>query len=202
MSSKSACTLWLPSSGSHVYRWLWLSMVWIRSGERGCHTTRAAPAWYSLRRTWQLPILCTPPCSAVTRLCSARLKNAHNLGVPAVTFSRSLCFDPCTLLISTARLFPLYSAIARFNVGGQSSIFRVEVNFWSQSRGQGFRDFLLLLLLQQSEINSMYKKVSQQLSAAQSGGQMDSRGQRYKHPTAALRFWLLHCFIWFVTTIR
>lgn len=79
-----------------------------------------------------------PTLFAVTRPCSARLKMPHNLGVPAVTFSRSLCFDPCTLLISTARLFPLYSVIARLNVGGQSSIFRVEVNFWSQSRGQGF----------------------------------------------------------------
>lgn len=153
-------------------------MVWIRSGERGCHTTLAAPAWYSLRRTWQLPILCTPPRSAVTRLGSARLKMPHNLGVPAVTFSPSLCFDPCTLFISTARLFPLYSVIARFNVGGQSSIFRVEVNFWSQSRGQGFRD----LLLQQSEINSMYKKVSQQLSAAQSGGRRTAEGRGTNTP--------------------
>lgn len=177
MSSKSVCTLWLPSSGSHIYRWLWLSMVWIRSGERGCHTTLAAPAWYSLR-TWRFPFLCTPPCLAVTRICSARLKNAHNLGVPAATFSGFLCFDPGTLLISTAGLFPLYSVIARFNVGGQSSIFRVEVNFWRQSRGQGFGD----LLLQQSEINSMHETASQQLGAAQSGGRRTAEGKGTNTP--------------------
>lgn len=181
MSSKSDCTVWLPSSGSHVAL---DQVVWIRSGERGCHTTLAVPAWYSLRRTG---------------LCSAWWENAHNLGVPMLSFSRFHCFDPCILLISTTRLFPLYWVIARFYVGGQSSIFRVEVNFWSQSRGQGFRD----LLLQQPEINSMYKKESAAQCSSVWGGRRTASlentrqtrggicqlgGQRYKFPTPSLRF--------------
>lgn len=85
-------------------------------------------------------------------------------------------FSWCILFISVTRLSPLSYGIARFNVDGQFNIFRADVNFWTQSepyaRRAEVRASVTPLFLEQSEINSMYKKKKKsesQLNAVQSG---------------------------------
>lgn len=84
-------------------------------------------------------------------------------------------FSWCILFISVTRLSPLSYVIARFNVDGQFNIFRADVNFWTQSepyaRRAEVRASVTPLFLEQSEINSMYKKKKSesQLNAVQSG---------------------------------
>lgn len=87
-----------------------------------------------------------------------------------------LSFSWCILFISVTRLSPLSYGIARFNVDGQFNIFRADVNFWTQSepyaRRAEVRASVTPLFLEQSEINSMYKKKKKsesQLNAVQSG---------------------------------
>lgn len=83
-------------------------------------------------------------------------------------------FSWCILFISVTRLSPLSYGIARFNVDGQFNIFRADVNFWTQSepyaRRAEVRASVTPLFLEQSEINSMYKKKKSesQLNAVQS----------------------------------
>lgn len=84
-------------------------------------------------------------------------------------------FSWCILFISVTRLSPLSYGIARFNVDGQFNIFRADVNFWTQSepyaRRAEVRASVTPLFLEQSEINSMYKKKKKsesQLNAVQS----------------------------------
>lgn len=85
-------------------------------------------------------------------------------------------FSWCILFISVTRLSPLSYGIARFNVDGQFNIFRADVNFWTQSepyaRRAEVRASVTPPFLEQSEINSMYKKKKKsesQLNAVQSG---------------------------------
>lgn len=129
-------------------------------------------------------------------------------------------FSWCILFISVTRLSPLSYGIARFNVDGQFNIFRADVNFWTQSepyaRRAEVRASVTPPFLEQSEINSMYKKkkkkwVTAQCSSVRGSRETDSaslkhktspgwnlwRGQRFDVPEV----WFA-CFIWFVLKIR